>query len=324
MHCSKEKAVKYLGKTTNELSDNDFSELSGLFNHVYNRNIDASFLKHKYHSPYLGFSFHGFMYSDTGNIVGALTFIPFPYQFFDKQIVAGCAADLMIHENFRKDLLSFKRMYESALEKSGNSLDFLYAVPNSNAYLYWTKFLKWRDIGKIHYFIQVLNISKIKTRFVSFNWISRFISGCLNTLILDHAGRSAEPEHSIYKLSDNDYKEYRFKGRYIEISESDKYAYYSIVDEESAKTAYIVDLLPLSKRWMGKVVKLIYDRERSNIDIIMYIGNKLKTPVNLFKVPRKFEPRILYLIGNSLSEKVDDRIYNLDNWLFNLSDFDVR
>jgi len=316
--------MKYLGKSTSELSENEFSELSGLFNTVYQRDIDDSFLKHKYRSPLFGFSFHGLMYSDAGNIVGALTFIPFSYQFFDRQIVAGCAADLMIHENYRKDFLSFRHLYESAIAKSGKSLDFLYAVPNSNAYLYWTKFLRWRDMGNINYFIHVLNISKVKAGLGAFNGISRLISGCLNMMFSITGGESAEQQHSIYKLNDIGYQEYRFKGPYSKISELNNYAFYTVVNEMDARTAYIVDLYPISKRWIGKVVKQIKMREKKNIDVIIYIGNKIKTPFNLIQVPRKLEPRVLHLIGNSLNEKVDDRIYNLNYWQFNLSNFDVR
>jgi hypothetical protein len=316
--------MNYFGKTSTELSEKDFFELSELFNYVFHKNIDASFLKQKYFSPYLGFSFHGLMYSDEGNLVGALTFIPFSYKFFNTQVVAGSAADLMIHNNYRKDLLSFKNMYDQAVEKADNLLDFLYAVPNSNAYLYWTKFLKWREIGQINYYIQVLNISKIITKFKGFDWISNAFSSCSNKLAIDHVNRDNKLKYSIYKLSNTAYNDYRFKGQYETISESNKIAYYTIEDELGIMTAYIVDIIPFSGSWMRKVVKLIHAREKKYIDVIVYIGSNLNTQINLFKVPRKFEPRILHLIGKSLSEKVDDRIYNLDNWFFNLSNFDVR
>ena len=316
--------MKYFGKTTFELTEKDFSELSELFNYVFHKNINSSFLKQKYHSPCLGYSFHGLMYSDEGNIVGALTFIPFSYQFFNNQVVAGSAADLMIHDHYRKDLLSFKHMYDLATEKSGNLMDFLYAVPNSNAYLYWTKLLRWHDIGQINYYIQVLNISKINPGFCGLDWISKAFSGCSNRLIADSGSRTIEQKYPISKLNNDDFNNYRFKKNYDKISQSNKHAYYTKVDEMGIKTAYIVDLFPFSTSWMGNVVKLIHSREKKNIDVIIYIGNNIKSLINLYKVPRKFEPRILYLIGNSLSEKVDDRIYNLDNWIFNLSNFDVR
>jgi hypothetical protein len=316
--------MEYLGKTTRELSDKDFSELSILFNNVFHKNIDVSYLKSKYHSPYCGYSFHGLMYSDEYIIVGALTIIPFSYQFFDTQIVAGNTVDLMIHEDYRKDFLSVKKMYDIALEKAANVIDFLYAIPNSNAYLYWTKFLKWRDIGEINYFIQVLNISKIKKKLSSFDWFSNTFSNWLNKMVLDFGFKENAPKYSIFKVTDEDYNNYRFKGQYNELSESNKKAYYSIVDELGVRTAYIVDLLPFSAGWLRKVFKLIYARERYNIDVIIYIGNNLNSQINLFKVPRKLEPRILKLIGISLSGKVDDRIFELKNWQFNLSNFDVR
>jgi hypothetical protein len=316
--------MRYLGKTTGELSEKEFSELSILFNHVFKRNVDVSFFRQKYQSPLLGFSYHGLMYNEEGNIVGALTFIPFPYQFFNTQVIAGSAADLMIHEHYRKDLLSFKRMYDLALEKAGNVFDFLYAVPNSNAYLYWTKFLKWRDIGQINYYIQVLNISKIYPKFSKLDWLSKAFSSCSNILALDTVNKDNASENSIHKLIDEAYNDYRFKGQYEVISLSDKTAYYTIVDESGIKTAYIIDLVPFSGNWMRNVVKIIHAREKKHIDVIIYIGNNLKTQINFYRVPRKFEPRILHLVGSSTSDKVDDRIYNLDNWLFNLSNFDVR
>jgi hypothetical protein len=316
--------MKYFGKTTSELSDKDFSELSILFNNVFTKNVDVSYFKHKYRSPLMGFSFHGLMYNDEGNIVGALTFIPFSYQYYDHKIVAGSAADLMIDEHYRKDLLSFKNMYDLAVQKAGNLFDFLYAVPNSNAYLYWTKFLKWHDIGQLNYYIQILNISKIKNKFRSFDLISNTFSNFLNRLVFDFGRTANEIKFSIFKVNDGDYYNYRFKDQYAELCESDKKAYYTIVDELGTKAAYIIDLLPFSTNWIRKVVKLIYARERGNIDIIIYIGNNLRSQINLFKVPGKFEPRILKLIGKSLSEKVDNRLFDLKNWQFNLSNFDTR
>lgn len=319
----------YLGKTSTELSDNDFSELTILFNHVYNRNISVSTLRYKYASPYLGYSFHGLMYSDEGKIVGALTFIPILFQFFENTIVAGSAADLMIHENFRKDLLSFKRLYESALEKAGSLFDFLYAVPNSNAYLYWTKMLKWRDLGKIHYFIQILNISGIRKELRALDPLSRLIAKAANLLVkIDFAAEKAHAA-SIMKINNEDFKKYRFGKdyfgeKYNEISSNSNYAYYSLVTEAGARTAYIVDFFPHSRKWMGQVIKSIYCREKNNIDIILYIGNNFMTPLNMLRVPQKFEPRTLNLIGKIVSDKIDNRIFNLDCWQFNLSDFDVR
>ena len=316
--------MKYLGKTTNELTENDFSMLTGLFNHVYVRNIDISLLKHKYHSPVFGFSYHGLMYNDADEIVGALTFIPFEYQYFERQIVSGCAADLMIHENSRKDLLSFKFMYESALERIGNSLDFLYAVPNSNAYLYWTKILKWKDLGKIRYYIQVLNVSKLVSVPAVFDWFSKFITYCQNSMVYNRESGGEEQVFSIYIQNNIDFKKYRFAGKYIEIIESNKYAFYSLVDEGGIKTAYIIDLFPVSNKWTAKVVKRIHALEKHKIDIIMYIGTRIKTPLNLIKVPHRFEPRVLHLIGKKLSDRIDDRIFDLNYWNYNLANFDVR
>lgn len=316
--------MKYSGKTSDELSETEFSELSYLFNHVFHKDISVSFLKKKYHSPLLDKSYHGLMYNDAGNIAGALTFIPFLYRFFDTPIVAGCAVDLMIHEDYRNDFLSVKLMHDLAIEKSENAIDFVFAVPNSNSFLYYMKFLKWHKIGQLNYYIQVLNVSVLKKKLSAFSAISRGLSGCLNVLYPVFGTKSDEQKKPVSKVCNMIYNTYRYNQRYNEISRDTNSAYYSVIDESGIKTAYIIDLFPVSERWIGQVVKIIHASEKKNVDIILYVGNKINVPCNLFKVPRKFEPRDLHLIGNILTSKVDSRIYDLTNWNFNLSDIDVR
>jgi len=316
--------MEYSGKTSDELSETEFSELIYLFNRVFHKNLSVSFLKKKYHSPPLAKSYHGLMYNDVGNIAGALTFIPFLYSFFDTPIVAGCAVDLMIHEDYRKDFLSVKLMHDLAIEKSENTLDFVFAVPNYNSFLYYTKFLKWNEIGQLNYYIQVLNVSALEKKLSPFNSISKGLSECLNVLYPVFGTKRADQKKPVHKVCDMIYYTYRYSQKYNEINRGTNSAYYSIVDESGVKTAYLIDLFPVSERWIGQVVKILHDSEKKNVDVILYVGNTINVPCNLLKVPRKFEPRDLHLIGNILTSKVDSRIYDQANWHFNLSDIDVR
>ncbi len=316
--------MEYFGKTTVELSDKEFDELAKLFNHVFSRNITPQFLITKYTSPLTGFSYHGLMYNDEGTIVGAISFIPFKYQYFGNEIIVGSAADLMIHELYRKDLYSFKHIHDQAIKRSNNTLDFVLAVPNQNPYLYFKKLLGWHDIGVLNYYIQVLNISKIKRQFSGLNWMSGILSSAQNLLFLGHGSKNQAKSLPISKISGTAYSDYRFGDKYFRVTRGNDIAYYSIYDESGINTAYIIDIQPFTKNWMGRVVKEIHSREKKRVDIIMYIGNNLRVPINLIKVPRKFEPRTLHLIGKCLSGRVDQRIFSLSNWKFNLSDFDVR
>jgi hypothetical protein len=316
--------MQYLGKTTNDLTEKEFSELSDLFNHVFHKDISSAFLKRKYSSPLFEFSYHGLMYNDNGTIVGALTFIPFLYQFFDVKVIAGLAVDLMVHEHYRKDLLSVRQMHDMAIRRSGNSLDFVFAVPNSNSFLYYTKILRWREIGRLNYYIQVLNISALKRKLSALNLASGSVSFFLNFLQANFGGNIRDQKQPVSKVCDELYMTYRYNKRYNEIIRDSNTAYYSIEDESGINTAYVIDLFPLTKKWLGNVVNLIHKREKKNIDVIIYIGNAINNPVNLIKVPRKLEPRGLTLIANNLSNKVDSRIYDIANWHFNLADLDVR
>ena len=81
----------------------------------------------------------------------------------------------------------------------------------------------------------------------------------------------------------------------------------------------------MDRKWMAKSIASIYKLERENVDVIMYISNNKAGAFNILKTPIKFEPRNLPLIGKVINTKnIDNRIFNLSNWRFNLSDFDVR
>lgn len=100
--------------------------------------------------------------------------------------------------------------------------------------------------------------------------------------------------------------------------------FYKIEDFENTKVAYLIDVQPLSKKNIESSVNYIYKKHKKEIDTIMYIGNISYSPINLIKVPLKYEPKNINFIGLALEENVfDDKIFDLQKWESNLSDFDV-
>jgi hypothetical protein len=48
-------------------------------------------------------------------------------------------------------------------------------------------------------------------------------------------------------------------------------------------------------------------------------------PISLLKVPKRMESKAVRMSGKILiNSRIDNRIYNIDNWNVNLSNFDVR
>jgi hypothetical protein len=316
--------MKYLGKQTSQLSTPEFQQISDLFSAVFNTTFTSEQLRAKYRAPSRNNSCHGLMVSDEGRITGALAIIPFDYDFFDKKAVFGCAADLMVHKNYRSDITAMKKMYDAVIGIIQNEIDFLYAVPNPNSHLYFRRILGWNEIGKLDYYALPLHVSRLSPRLKGLDIFSQSAAALLNVPVWP------SPEHAIekpiVKILTPDFINYRYPaGRYQKIEVSGRRAYYAIYHEPPVTTAYIVDVCPLSANWLSEAVRHIWRKERQNIDIILYVGAGCPGVPNLFKVPLRFEPRRLHLIGKVLNpEKIDDRIHCIKNWQFNISDLDVR
>jgi hypothetical protein len=316
--------MKYLGKLTTQLDARELQGISDLFAAVFNKPVGVEQLLAKYRSPSRNSSYHGLMQNDDGRIAGALTVIPFDYSCFGKKAVFGCAVDLMIDKNNRNDLAAMKNMYNAVTGIIGETVDFLYAVPNRNSYLYFLKILGWKEIGKLDYYALPLRVSRLSPRLKGLDFLSQSLAAIINTV--KWPAPQGAIEKPISKNRTQNFINYRCPpGRYQEIEKSGKRAWYAIVDEASTITVYIIDAWPLTAAWLSEVTNTVWRNEKKKIDLILYVGTGIPKVHNLFRVPLRFEPRSLHLIGQTLRhDNIDKRINKIENWQFNLSDLDVR
>lgn len=316
--------MKFITKATDELTEEDLSQLYDLFLSSFKRKVSAEWFKRKYTSTVTGLScFHGFMINGDNQIVGAMTIIPFKYHFFEEEAIFGNLIDLMIHPDHRNNILNFKSIYDNLVESAKSRIDFLYAVPNPNSFLYFIKILKWVEIGKLNYYLWPLKLSKIAKLPTFVDSLFTPLSSLAQNVLFPI--KNMKVEAGIKKVHSDFFLKYRYPRRYKIIQEHNKKAWYDIVDEEGIISAYIIDVIPQESNWFTKVIKTIQKEEKHNIDVILYISNKGPRSPNIIKVPKKYEPRPLPLCGNILNtDKIDERIFEPTNWVFNLSDFDVR
>ncbi len=308
----------YSAVKTPELGS-DLQQIADLFNRVFDKHASADSLQNKYQSPHLGHSFHGLMKQES-RVVGALTVIPRTYNYFGEERIFGNAVDLMIDPEARSDLFSFKKIYDVVMELVGDRVDLVYAVPNSNSYLYFRKFLKWQDIGDLHYYVLPVNIGSLKPGFGWLNPCSRIGSWLWSALPRTSSATLVTRE--IRKSGSESFYAHRFAQGYESGAAGNSRFYYRLFQEESTQVCYIVDIEPLSARSVDAAAS--YVRQTTSCDAIIYIDIVKMSPHKSIRVPKKQEPRNLQLVAKTVTERVDDRIFEPSNWQFNLSDFDAR
>jgi len=315
--------MKFIAKKTKDLTISEWEQIGELFEAAFKKKHPSKWFINKYKSPIYEESYHGFMLNETNRIVGAMTIVPFDYNFFKHDVVFGLFVDLMIHPNYRNDIMNFKKIYDELLILVGNNVDFFYAVPNQNSISYFLKILHWKKIGRLNYFLWPIKLSKIVNIPRFFDLINSFFSSIIQNISITFSQKYVD--RPIKKKICSKFIDYRFSNLYQEIIYNEKSARYKIYEDNGIISAYLIDIFPYEKKWMTKVISLIYKIEKRKVDVILYVANNILYTHNILKTPEKFEPRTLTLIGKiNHSDKVDFKVFEIDNWIFNLSDFDVR
>ncbi len=316
--------MNFLTKKTNELAENEISQICTLFEEVFKKPMTIELFKQKFENNQSGFSYHGLMMEEE-KIVGCYSAIPYKYNYFEKEIVFALSVDTMIAENYRGNPFSLKKMANLVYNSlKVDAISFVFGFPNDNVYLVRKKILKWQDIGLLDFYILPINIGAIKSRLAHLNILSRIFAGALNIFA---GSKSLDTKaFSIEKINDRSFQKARYDVSYsIERLKDDSYFAYKIYNEENVRTAYIIDVYPLCKSGLENAVKALYTKEKNNIDLIIYVGNLDFSVKNLFKVPEKYRPKNVYMSGKILDDTViDERVFDIENWNANLSNYDVR
>lgn len=313
-------------KTTNNLSNDEKLQLVNLFNRTFNKDFNLEDFFKKFSKNIKGYSYHSILF-ENNNIIGCYSVIPFLYSYHNKKLIFGLSVDTMIKEENRGNPFVLKKLASNMYDYlKKENIPFVFGFPNDNVYLIRKKILKWRDIGQLKYYILPINLKAVKKRLDIFSPLYKaFILPLINSCVKTSFEKFDDNEKEIFLLKNNDFINSRFDQTYNIKKNEFGYFSYKIYFESELKVAYLIDVYPLTKENIESSVKYIYQNYKSEIDIIMYIGIlnfKLK---NLFEVPKKFEPKSVYMSGMILIEELlDTSIFNIDNWCVNLSNFDVR
>ncbi len=315
--------------TTSQLGDK-LHLLTKSFNEVFKKNINILYFKTYYTSNPNGESYHSLM-EHNGEVVGAITAIPYQYSYHGKKETFAYLGGLFIKEAYRKDALAMFKMYrnlKSFLQQKNVSV--MMAVPNDLSYPYFKHALKWKEVANLPYYalpVKAGNVLKKNTLLnvpsAVFSKLSAAVHGAGSSIKNAVANNFPIHIHPNEPLMET----HRFTDAHQKIK-TDQYSFfYRMENEDGVNTAYLIDFYNTENKkdlkTLTTAVKHILKYE--NADLILFIGTLGFKQSLLIKIPKSKEPRILHFCAEIINkENIKEDVYDYQNWDFGLYNFDVR
>lgn len=319
--------MNIITKRSFELTIEEQDQITALFNRVFSKNeVRDDFIKKYFWTDEKG-SFHAIM-KDEEKIVGCYCAIPYQYTFFGTPLRFGLCVDTMLDEAYRGNPFTLKKMATAVYDNlRQNNIPFVFGFPNDNAYLLQKRILKFDDIGLQDFYVLPIRVGKIKSSLKFANIASQlFVNILVRFTQLTMQKPTIQSPFNIQMDYSND--KFFFSKRYAKdyrvVNDENGYFAYKIYIENEASVAYLIDIQPLNQNNVEQAVIEIYNRENV-IDVIIFAG-KLPFPVrNLIKVPQKYVPKEVRMIGLILDKSlVDERVFSIANWQVGIANYDVR
>ena len=311
-------------KRTDEITDEEIIKIYRLFEEVFDKKRDPLTFREEYCNTVLGYSYNSMLLNE-GEIVGFHSCLPFYYLDNGKRFIAGLGIDSMVKKEYR-EFFGFRDMIaacEKRMHEDGCVLRI--GFPNDNSYPILIKGFKYKDIGKLITYFLPLRVGGVKPSLKVLNPLSRLGAWLLIQLSL--FSRNMKEYQFRYEKERESFDKVRYKwfnGEYKTIEFGNVIARYKVQEQERVRTAFLLDVYPLSKNLFDKVVRELYKRERKHIDLIMYVGHLPFKPCSLITMPHRYEPKHFNFTCKQLEKGAfDDSIYDINNWDVNLTNYDL-
>jgi len=316
---------QYIFKKTNQLSIAEKEQHLELFSRVFAKKMSKEQFDRKYLYTPTVYSYHGLMNID-GLIVGAYNAIPYLYMYFGQKLMFSLSVDMMIDKQHRPGPFNLHKMANlvyDAMKKDG--IAFLLGFPNDQAYDLNKKVLGYRDIGELDYYVLPLNIGAVIPKLKCLDFLSRSFARIL--MGVPRCRHKTQHEYCIEKAGGQAFDQHRYDSGYsmVDLGRRGRCVYNIYVEDQSIRTLYMIDVYPLTSTFFDKAVEQVYAESGRLVDMILYVGTLPFRPARLVRLHDSRKPRRIRMCGKILNgEIVDDRIFQLENWNANISNFDVR
>lgn len=317
--------MEYQCKKTPELSEQEFAQITDMFNRIMDRNADVEFMRKQYSDNPFGYSYHVLLY-DEGNVIGLSSYVPANFWYQDKPVVFVCGGDTMIEKKYRDFFVFFDLIKHAHKYLKENGVAMNYGYPNDNSFPVLVKGKLTKVIGKMHTYCLPYRIGGLKKSLFWLNWASMIFCHCwvafsslfASKKVADFAIHKDEASYnpSRYKRFDGDYGLGKLKNGEF---------HYKVKEHEGVRTAFIIDVSPKSSRNYVDAVSYLLKHHSKEFDLVLYPGELPFGVTGMIKLPRKVEPKNFNVTGNILDKTVLDEkvIYDIKNWDTNLSNYDL-
>lgn len=316
--------IEVIVKKTFELSIAEKEQMVNLFNAISEKNRSVNAFEEQYSHNSFGYSYHALLVDDD-KVEGCSSYIPNHYVMNGEKKAFCNGVDTMVSRPYR-DFFNLYDMIIGAydyMRKDGILL--VYAFPNDNAYPVYKKSKLYFEIGRLDTYCLPYRIGGVKPKLKILNPLSILFSEVLVFITSIFSsnkiyGFLIEKGESYYKTR---YK--WFGGEYEIIDKDGVYFTYKVRLHEGIRTAFLIDVMPKSAKNINKAVRYMINKEKSNFDLMLYVGKLPFRNIGLIKIPRKFEPKNFNFAAKILDERYIDRnlVFGMSNWDVNLSNYDL-
>ena len=320
--------MELINKKTTELTSQDISNYCDCFNRVFHKEKDPSVFQSEFANTCLGYSFHSFLTSDNGRVMGGYTSIPMLYEVDGKEMLFAFGVDLMIDESLRDDvsnLLSIIKANDKVLKEAG--VKCFYGFPNDNSYKVNLAFIRMKDICSLNTYVLPWKVGNVKPSMHFFNPLSFLFAKLL--LFLSKLDNKEATVSNVIQKKRPEFEKTRYQwykaDRYRHYQDEEMSCHWKIANFEGIEAAFLMDVYPMSKYNFDKAVRVAYKDCAHKVGLLLYVGYLPFRPNSMIKVPMNYSPKNFHFVAKVLDKTVltKEQVYNGYNWDVNLSTYDL-
>lgn len=311
-------------KKTSELTSEEKKQILSIFNEIFEKDRTVEEFDNQYYNNVKGDGIHTLMKSD-GIVVGHDAGMACYFIVDGNRVPAMCNVDTMIHPKFR-GLENYYDLMKTAFDEyNKEGYDIVYGFPNDNAFPLITGIKIMKFIGNLDTYCLPFRIGGLNKKLAFLNWSS--ILFCRLWLELSCLFASSEVCHFKMEKETESYNSTRYKrmdGNYS-VAHLPKLDFvYKVTYYEGIRAAFLIDVTQKSAKNFCKAAKYIWEHEKKNCDIVLYVGVLPFNKTGFIKIPRKYEPKKFNFTAVQNKKIIDKKHFNdICNWDMNLSNYDL-
>ena len=316
-------------KKTTELTAEEKRQICDCFEAVFEGHSKSlSDFNNEFDNTCLGYSFHTMLKSDENIVVGLYAVIPFDYLYNGEKQLFAIGVDFMIRKEFRNDFKNVMGICgESMKFAKANGVTCIFAFPNDLSHQLNTRILRMKDIGKLYTYILPYKVGAAKPKLKVLNICSMLLSWLL--LFVSRLDCRKKKYSTLFERDRSTFDNTRYKWfnpmEYRFYHDGEMSCSWKVANFDNVKAAFLMDFYPVSSANFNKSVRIMFNAEKDNVGIFLYVGNLPFVTTSMIKIPLKYAPKNFNFVAQILDKKKvqTEDVYDVNNWDVNLSSYDL-